>query len=209
VSNTVQGPSLAVYSSEYGPVSDKWDNSGGVRYRLADDDFKTLDSVSVTTVHWWGFYEDSGEDCESGYTDGFTITYYDSQIHATTEERIPGDVIATRTVTPTRYDTEMVVNGDVPVYLYLATHSGVSLDSGGCYFVEIKNSGGDTTGSAGCHWRWAWSSDGEIEYSNVKGEAEASYAAASNPKKEKNLAFSIGIEFDWEQIDVLCALGFQ
>ena len=83
------------------------------------------------------------------------------------------------------------------------------LDAPGCCFVEIKNSGGDTTGSAGCHWRWAWSSDGEIEYSNVKGEAEASYAAASNPKKEKNLAFSIGIEFDWEQIDVLCALGFQ
>jgi len=206
--HTVQGPDLSQHGGEYGPVSDKWDNVGGVRYRLAAEDFKTTDAVSVSSVQWFGFYEDQGSDCEDGYTDGFTITYYESQIHGTTEERIPGSVIASHNVTPTRADSNLTVNG-MTLYIYAATHTAVSFESGGCYFIEIKNSGGDTDGSSGCHWRWAWSGDGDIDYSVVKPESASSYAAASSNKKVKNLTLSLGIEFTWEQIDVLCPTAFQ
>ena len=187
---TIQAPSLAQHDSQYGPVSDIWDSSGGPRWRLAADDFKTTGADSVSAVTWWGFYENADTDCFDDYNtsgseaeDLFTITYYESVIHSQTGERVPGSVIASfdsndLDISRSEY-FDQFVSGDIQVYMYTATNDAVSFESGGCYFIEIKNSGGDTDGASGCHWRWNWSSDGDIQYAVKKAESESSYANAS------------------------------
>ena len=86
--NTTQFNSLLAYNSQYGPVSDTWSTSGD-GLRLAADEFKPVASTSVTQIHWWGFYEQSGADCAGGYNESFTITYYNAVTHPSTGQLVP------------------------------------------------------------------------------------------------------------------------
>ncbi|MCH7546332.1 MAG: hypothetical protein IID30_08015 [Planctomycetes bacterium] len=85
------------------------------------------------------------------------------------------------------------------MYFYNVSHDPVAVNAGATYFVEISNTGGDTTGSSGCHWRWAWSVDGTLLYSVEQLEGLNSYIRDENPENTMNLAYGLDIEI--EQID--------
>ena len=192
---STQFPSLVAYGGQYGPVSDTWSTSG-TGTRLAADEFKPLQSTSVTSVNWWGFYEQSGADCVGGYSDSFTVTYYSAATHSGTGQLVPGNVIASfpNVSVFLKKDTGQTLGNGIPLYFYTANHAAVNVSAGTTYFVEIRNTGGDTTGSSGCHWRWAWSIDGTLLYSVEKLEGSSSYLNSTDPENTMNLAYGLDIE---------------
>ncbi len=204
--HTEQSPSRQLAEGMYGPVSDIWDEAFGggfpktlvTRYRLAAGDFQPVGNQSISVLHWWGFYDDDGADCSGAYVDDFTVTYYASRIHPGTGNQVPdpANVLATfANVTPAKMEDGTLPNGEA-LWLYAFEHSPVAVTDGTCYFVEIKNAGGDTTGASGCHWRWAWSVDGQDIYSAKKPENADDYLDASDPDHAMNLAFGLNIQFN-------------
>ena len=178
-------------------VSDTWSVSGDGRI-LAADGFKPVESTTVKAVNWWGFYEQDGVDCASTYADGFIISYFDAVTHPNTNKLVPGSVIASFTNLSVFFKMatgESLGNG-IPLYFFTLNHPAVSVTAGTPYFVEVRNTSGDTNGQSGCHWRWAWSKDGTILYSVEKNDNETSYLSAGNPENKMNLAFGLHIEMD-------------
>ncbi|MCH7547838.1 MAG: hypothetical protein IID30_15680, partial [Planctomycetes bacterium] len=89
----------------------------------------------------------------------------------------------------------------IPLYFYTANHAAVNVTAGTTYFVEIRNTGGDTTGSSGCHWRWAWSVDGTLLYSVEQLEGQNNYFRDEDPENAMNLAYGLDIEI--EQMELI------
>ena len=83
----------------------------------------------------------------------------------------------------------------IPVYFYSVNHAAFNVTAGVPYFVEIRNTGGDTSGSSGCHWRWAWSNEGTLLYSVEDLEGSTSYVNNADPENTMSLAFGLNIEF--------------
>ena len=197
---STQFPSLLEFDDQFGPVSDTWSLTGD-GLRLAADGFKPVLSTSVTQANWWGFYEQAGANCVSGYIESFTIKYYDAVMHPDDNVLVPGSVIASfpNVSLFLKKDTGDTLGNGIPLYTYIANHAAVAVTAGTSYFVEIRNTGGDTNGATGCHWRWAWSEDGTILYSVQKLDDATSYLTVECVEVEMNLAFGLDIEFD--QID--------
>ena len=87
------------------------------------------------------------------------------------------------------------------MYFYTLNHAAFNVTAGAAYFVEIRNTGGDTSGSSGCHWRWAWSNEGTLLYSVEDLEGSTSYVNSADPENTMSLAYGLDIEFG--QIDPL------
>jgi len=188
----------------YGIISDLYDQELQpfpdpplTLYQAAADDFRATADSDITVTRWWGFYDDDGSDCTSGYTDSFTVTFYESDLHGTTGTRIPGTAIATFTTQPTRTLMPDEMGNGLPLYMYTLEHDAVPVDVDVCYFIEVRNDGGDAD-SGGCHWHWAFSDETEHEYSVYWiGTASAGvYDVMGDPTVEQNLAFALDIDFE-------------
>lgn len=210
-----QEPSLALFEGMYGPVSDNWgletNPSPPPTYkttsRKAADDFRPVNDGTISLIHWWGFYEDEGADCSVGYNCRFKITYYESMIHPVTGKRVPdlGKKVAWFTDVLAERELESTMGESGPaLWVYFASHADVNVTAGKCYFVQIQNDGGDTDAETGCHWRWAWSDDGDDLYSCRLPEGETSYKNAADPDHAMNLAFGLDILFDTEDPSGSC-----
>ena len=186
--------------TDYGIVSDQWSMAKQFPnppiYQVAADDFRPTTTDPVTQAHWWGFYEVNGANTESGYADDFTVTYYATTLHPTHGTRIPGDVIATFTSEPDRMLMPDTMGNGLPLYMYTLSHSAVNLTAYECYFIEIRNNGGDTDPD-GCHWYWAYSDETEEAYSVFwLGLDGMSYGQMGEPRHWVNLAFGLNIDFE-------------
>lgn len=116
------------------------------------DNFVPTVSGTITSVRWWGEYLTTGfADCpvsDGDSPDDFTITYYFSNSNGTTN--FPGIVVGGPfSVTPTKVDTGLTDVAGSPFFRYEATHPGVDVEAGFCYWIEIVN---HTT--ANCTWFW-------------------------------------------------------
>ncbi len=206
-----------LHAGSYGPVSDVWGKETNPSTpptflptdRFAADDFRPTADATITNLFWYGFYDDEGSDCTSGYTCRYKITYYGSVEHGTTGERVPdfSNVIANFTdVDASRQDSGLTAGvGGPTIYVYNFSHTGVEVDEGVCYFVQIRNGGGDNTGATGCHWRWAWSDEGDDLYSCFKPEDEDNYEDTADPGIDMNLAFGLNIDWDTEDPETDCS----
>jgi len=192
-----------ILQTDHGIVSDTWDeelqqfpNPPLTIYQAAADDFRAVGDDSITQVHWWGFYDDGGQDCTSGYTDDFTVKYYEAAEHEFTGMRIPGDLIATFTSEPTRVLMPETLGNGLPLYMYTLNHSAVELETDVCYFIEIRNAGGDAD-TGGCHWYWAFSDETNEPYSVFwVGASGMTYDQMGDPGNEANLAFGLNVDFE-------------
>ena len=125
-----------------------------VGYRVAED-FLMAETGMITDLCWWGIYHDftAGGDCGPGPGDNFTVTYYSDDGGGA----VPGTPIAGPfSVTPTVAATGQQVAGHAE-YIYEASHSGVSVSSGTCYWVEVVNN----TGNGNCFWLWTTAPPGD------------------------------------------------
>lgn len=103
---------------------------------------------------------------------------------------------------------EWLGNG-LPLYVYTLSHSAVTVAGGGCHFIEVRNNGGEAS-AGGCHWHWAWAADvaspPDWNYSAFwLGPDGTSYEDMGDVFPEKNLAFSLNIQFDRVDPAALCA----
>ncbi len=120
----------------------------------AAENFTPAVSGVMSSVCWWGFYFNlnQGQECSSGAVDDFTIRYY-----ADDGSGIPGSVLATFSVTPTRtVNGGIGGGGSIPVYRYEASHADVAVTAGMCYWIEITNS---LDGQ--CWWWWSTAPPGD------------------------------------------------
>jgi hypothetical protein len=72
------------------------------------------------------------------------VTYYNDD-----GAGLPGTVIAAHAVSPTVTGNGAFFGGTLPVFRFEATHPGVAVTAGGCYWIEIANNLDGT-----CVWFW-------------------------------------------------------
>ena len=129
-------------------VSDARNSTRGI-FTVADD-FTPDQSGMITSICFWGTYFDGGGDCSGLGPDAFEVKYYDDN-----GSNLPGALIAsfsqsatTLTVSPA-FPTGNSIAGLVPEYEYSASHAGVPVTAGTCYWIEITN-----LNATGCSWFW-------------------------------------------------------
>jgi len=128
-----------------GATSDANPNAGFV----VADNFVASSTGTITSVCWWGFYFDFNltADCGLGTGDDFTITYYNDDAGS------PGSTLAGPfLVPPLKSESGNTIStgaGPIVEYVFEATHPGVSVNAGQCYWISIVN---NTTGN--CFWLW-------------------------------------------------------
>ncbi|MHC4427372.1 MAG: hypothetical protein ACYS0D_02055, partial [Planctomycetota bacterium] len=158
--NCVQPPANCQYPDQgghgdlgiIGSFSDANTNIG----LAAAEDFVPESGGMITEVCWWGFYFDTTlvADCSPGTGDAFTITYYNDG------GGVPGTNHAGPfNVTPTKAETGAIIPGaadDFVEFEYTATHNGVPVMGGECYWIEIRN---NTSGN--CFWVWSTAPPGD------------------------------------------------
>ncbi len=120
-------------------------DSGGTRFAVADDFRPAADGV-VTSVCWWGTYDDLVLPA-----DAFVVTYYDDNAG------FPGTILDAFSQTNGSLTvTEPVATprriGRLPEYEYSATHAAVPVAAGQCYWIEITNA---NDGSRNWFWSFA------------------------------------------------------
>jgi len=188
--------------TDYGIVSDKWDMVPGrfpdpptTMYQVAADDFRPTTSDPITQVRWWGFYDESGADCYSGYLNSFTVTYYQATVEEWTGKRIPGMAIATFTTPPSVMLMPDTLGNGLPLYMYTLSHTALNVTQGECYFIEIRNNGGDAD-PQGCHWHWAYSGEAEWPWSVFwLGPDGMTYEQMGDFENGHNLSFALDVQF--------------
>lgn len=126
-----------------GLVGSTSDLNSGVNVRVADN-FTPAVNGSITSIRWWGFYNNFvlNQDCVTA--DSFTITFFNDAVDT------PFQVLAGPIpVTPTRTNTGFQTAGR-DVFEYQATIPAFAVTANQCVWMEIVN---NTSGD--CFWLWS------------------------------------------------------
>lgn len=145
-----------------GTLAGTSDRNPGFGFTIAED-FSVAASGSISSVCWWGIYNNfaGGTDCApgdgSGNSDDFRINFYTHNAL----QGIPGGLIASRAIGALGLNTQKVYSGNdtggireeweftTPI------SPAVAVVAGTCYWIEISN---NTLGA--CAWLWVTTPEG-------------------------------------------------
>ena len=111
---------------------------------------------------------------------------------------------------PSRMLIPDTLGNGLPLYMYTLDHAAVGLEAGVCYFIEVRNNGGDAD-EEGCHWNWAYAADvpspPDWNYSVFwLGPDGMTYDQMGAPVNSHNLSLGLSIEFVREDPATPCNL---
>jgi hypothetical protein len=179
-----QGTNCQVFST-----AGAYNSSGGSGFVSADD-FTPASGGSITAICFWGAYVPDPE--ADPPADDFTVTYYQDS-----GSGFPGSLIAQHrqasgdlSVTGPVDTGEVTGGGTVRIWEYSATHPGVSVSAGQCYWIEISNPN-DGTGASEWYWSWALDDEGNA-WSMVDGTPPDGYGF-SDVRQGTDLAFCLSL----------------